>query len=565
MDFQRPILIAAIAAVSLMLLVEWNKFQQAHKPALANAEQVLPETPVAPNAVDAPLAQTQAQAQSGDAPTAPAAIAAATPVAPASVVGQIVDVYSDKLHLKIDLLGGDIVFAALRDYPAKINEAGHPFVLLTRTNTNTYIAQSGLIGDNGIDQGSARPQFIAQQARYEMAADADRLVVDLALADTTGAQITKRYEIQRGEHLVKVSYLVKNTTAQPWSAYFYGQIKRDTHEPVSTGGAIGISPYLGGATTTAEHNYQKLTFKDMAKTPLQEQRNGGWIAMVQHYFVSAWIPDSKASNRFYTKHDANADVYFLGFTGPRVEVGPQGEATLGAQFYVGPKDVKRLEQLAPYLDLTVDYGVLWWIAKPLFALTHWIHSLVGNWGLAIIGLTLCVKALFLWPSTLSYRSMAVMKKLAPKMQEMKEAYGDNPTKLREEMFKMYQKEKANPMLGCLPMIIQTPVFIALYWSLMESVELRQAPFYGWIVDLSVQDPYFVLPLLMGVSMWVQQKLNPPAADPMQQKVFQFMPIIFTGMFLFFPAGLVLYMLVNNLISMTHQFWVYKSMEKPRSA
>ena len=208
--------------------------------------------------------------------------------------------------------------------------------------------------------------------------------------------------------------------------------------------------------------------------------------------------------------------------------------------------------------------MLWWIAKPLFSLTHWIHSVVGNWGLAIIGLTLCVKLLFLWPSTLSYRSMAVMKKLAPKMQEMKESYGDNPTKLREEMFKMYQKEKANPMLGCLPMIIQTPVFIALYWSLMESVDLRQAPFYGWIVDLSVQDPYFVLPLLMGASMWVQQKLNPPAADPTQQKVFQLMPIIFTGMFLFFPAGLVLYMLVNNLISMTHQFWIYKSMEKAKA-
>jgi YidC/Oxa1 family membrane protein insertase len=557
MDFQRPVLIAAIAAVSFMLMVEWHKFQQAHKPVEANAEQILPDTPAqtAASAVPSPTANT------ADTPASPVPTASAT-TAPST--SQIVDVYSDKLYLKIDLVGGDIVMAALRDYPAQINKPDHPFVVLTRTNTNTYIAQSGLVGDNGTDKGNVRPRFTAQQARYDMADDAKTLVVDLQLANASGASITKRYTLQRGEHVVSVSYLVKNTSTQPWSAYFYGQIKRDTHQPVDTGGAIGISPFLGGATTNHEKHYLKMSFKEMAKTPYKEKMTGGWIAMVQHYFVSAWIPDHAATNSFYTTHDAQNDLYFLGFTGPRVDIAPGAEGTLGAQFYVGPKDVKRLEQLAPYLDLTVDYGVLWWIAKPLFALTHWIHSIVGNWGLAIIGLTLCIKALFLWPSTLSYRSMAVMKKLAPKMQEMKEAYTDNPTKLREEMFKLYQKEKANPMLGCLPMIIQTPVFIALYWSLMESVDLRQAPFFGWIVDLSVQDPYYVLPLLMGLFMWMQQKLNPPAADPTQQKVFQFMPIIFTAMFLFLPAGLVLYMLVNNLVSMTHQFLVYRSLEKNRA-
>lgn len=557
MDFQRPILIAAIAAVSLMLLVEWNNFQQAHKPVLANAEQIAPETLATTDTPATPV-------NNSDTPAAPDASTASTAIKKSLALEKIIDVYSDKLHLKIDTDGGDIVMAALRDYPAKINEPEHSFVVLTRTNTNTYIAQSGLIGENGIDSGAVRPRFSAQQTRYDLAENANELVVDLSLVDNTGAGIIKRYTLRRGEHLVDVSYLVKNTTPQPWSAYFYGQIKRDTHEPVSSSGAIGIQPFLGGATTTAEQNYLKMSFSDMAKTPLKEKVTGGWIAMVQHYFVSAWIPDVATTNNFYTKHDEKNDLYFLGFTGPRVEIASGSEAVLGAQFYVGPKDVKRLEKLAPYLDLTVDYGVLWWIAKPLFALTHWIHSIVGNWGLAIIGLTLCVKAIFLWPSTLSYRSMAVMKKLAPKMQEMKESYGDNPTKLREEMFKLYQKEKANPMLGCLPMIIQTPVFIALYWSLMESVELRQAPFFGWIVDLSVQDPYYALPLLMGVSMWVQQKLNPPAADPMQQKIFQFMPIIFTGMFLFFPAGLVLYMLVNNLISMAHQFWVYKALEKTQA-
>ncbi|HSC75802.1 MAG TPA: membrane protein insertase YidC [Pseudomonadales bacterium] len=554
MDFQRPILITAIVAVSFMLLLEWNKFQQAQKPVAANAEQVLAEAPGA------------ADVNNGDTPVAPANNASEVPVAAvatpvATQQTSLVDVYSDALHIKIDTTGGDIVMASLRKYPTKINQPDEPLVMLTHTQDHLYIAQSGLVGDNGTDKAGVRPQFIASQARYEMADGNNELMVDLQLANSPGANIIKRYTFTRGMYLVDVSYLVDNTSAQPWRAHFYGQIKRDTHEPVSTGGGVGMKPFLGGATTTNEKHYFKMPFKDMAKTPLKETVTGGWIAMVQHYFISAWIPNKSDNNQFYTTYQPNTDTYLLGFTGPLVEVAPGQKGLLGTQFYVGPKDVHSLEQIAPYLDLTVDYGALWWIAKPLFSLTHWIHTLVGNWGLAIIGLTLCVKLIFLWPSNLSYKSMAVMKKLAPKMQEMKETYGENPTKLREEMFKLYQKEGANPMLGCLPMIIQTPVFIALYWSLMESVDLRQAPFFGWIIDLSVQDPYFVLPLLMGLSMFVQQKLNPPPADPMQQKVFQFMPIIFTGMFLFFPAGLVLYMLVNNLISMSHQFWIYKTMQK----
>jgi YidC/Oxa1 family membrane protein insertase len=554
MDFQRPVLIAAIAAVSFMLLLEWNKFQEAHKAVSANAEQVQP----AAVGDDAP--------GSGDAPAAPVAVADNTqnvPTAAAVQVAnqqiQLIDVYSDTLHVKIDPAGGDIVMAALREYPAKINQPDEPLVILTRTQDHLYIAQSGLVNDEGAFIEGGRANFSTAQNRYEMGSADNELAIDLT-TEINGVKITKRYTFTRGEYLVGISYLVDNTSAQPWSAHMYGQIKRDTHEPVSSGG-VGMMPFLGAATTTAEKNYLKMTFDDMIEKPHKETKTGGWIAMVQHYFISAWVPDHAANNLFYTTYQPATNTYLLGFTGPRVDIAPGSQGVLGTQFYVGPKDVSRLEQIAPYLDLTVDYGVLWWIAKPLFSLTHWIHSIVGNWGLAIIGLTLCVKAIFLWPSNLSYKSMAVMKKLAPKMQEMKEAYGDNPTKLREEMFKLYQKEGANPMLGCLPMIIQTPVFIALYWSLMESVDLRQAPFYGWIVDLSVQDPYFLLPLLMGASMWVQQKLNPPPADPMQQRIFQFMPIIFTGMFLFFPAGLVLYMLVNNLISMSHQFWIYKTMQK----
>ncbi len=549
MDWQKNVLIAAMLAVLFMLAIRWNSYQE-------QQAVVVPTTPVAE-------ASAPAVTKVSDIPAPTATNSAPETNAPVATSTAIIKVATDSLLVNIDPVGGDIVKVSLPRHLVDIKNPDTPFILIDNRADHIYSAQSGLVGTNATDTAKGRPTFSVEKTEYTLEKGQDKLTVDLSLQQDQ-VKITKRFTFTRGEYLIGVEYLIDNQSANKWNAQLYGQIKRDTHEPVSSGGGIGISPFLGGATTTSEQHYLKMSFDDMAKTPLKEKITGGWIAMVQHYFVSAWIPAATTTNSFYTKHDEKNNLYFLGFTGPRVEIASGSEATLGAQFYVGPKDVKRLENLAPYLDLTVDYGVLWWIAKPLFSLTHWIHSVVGNWGLAIIGLTLCVKLLFLWPSTLSYRSMAVMKKLAPKMQEMKESYGDNPTKLREEMFKMYQKEKANPMLGCLPMIIQTPVFIALYWSLMESVDLRQAPFYGWIVDLSVQDPYFVLPLLMGASMWVQQKLNPPAADPTQQKVFQLMPIIFTGMFLFFPAGLVLYMLVNNLISMTHQFWIYKSMEKAKA-
>jgi YidC/Oxa1 family membrane protein insertase len=554
MDFQRPIMIIAIAAVSLTLLVKWNAFQQTHKPVEAQVTLATPtnDSPVSPEVITTP---------SADAPQVHTAENSNS--VKEKSTAQIIDVYTDTLQVRIDTAGGDIILAALRDYPAVIGKPDEPFVMLNRTAEHTYIAQSGLVGENGIDKGAERPLFTAEKSRYDMDANSDHLTVDLTIQNEQGVNIIKRYVFNRGEHIVRVEYVIQNTTTQIWRGFFYGQIKRDTKQPVTQTSGMGLKPFLGAATTTSEKNYYKMTFKNMAEKPLKDSIKGGWIAMVQHYFISAWIPDSNTVNQFYTTHQVASDTYLMGFTAPQTEVAPGATGTVSARFYVGPKDVYRLEKLAPYLDLTVDYGWLWWIAKPLFWLMHTIHSLVGNWGWAIIGLTVVVKGLFLWPSTLSYRSMAVMKKLAPKMQELKESYGDNPTKLREEMFKMYQKEKANPMLGCLPMIIQTPVFIALYWTLMESVGLRQAPFVGWIVDLSVQDPYFVMPLLMGISMFVQQKLNPPQADPMQQRIFQMMPIVFTGMFLFFPSGLVLYMLVNNLISMTHQFFVYQSLEKAK--
>ena len=283
--------------------------------------------------------------------------------------------------------------------------------------------------------------------------------------------------------------------------------------------------------------------------------------MVQHYFLSAWVPPQEMLNEFRVFKSQNAAMYYLQFTSQpiRVEAGSQGE--IGAGFYAGPKDIKNLEKMSPYLDLTVDYSFLWWIAKPLFYALDGIHSLVGNWGVAIILLTICIKILFFYPSAASYKSMAKMRKVQPKMLELKERYGEDRQKFSAEMMKLYRTEKVNPFGGCLPILIQMPVFLALYWMLMESVELRQAPFFLWIEDLSVKDPYYVLPLIMGVTMWIQQKLNPTPPDPMQAKIMQIMPVMFTLLFLFFPAGLVLYWVVNTTLSITQQYVITRNIEK----
>jgi len=330
---------------------------------------------------------------------------------------------------------------------------------------------------------------------------------------------------------------------------------------------------VGFASRTVEEKYVKHHFKDLAEEPYTAQTNGGWIALLQHYFLSAWIPADSQTNRIdMLRSDSGFNI--ARFTSPLVDVQAGATATLGARFYAGPKDQYQLAKISPGLDLTVDYSWLWWIAQPLFALLHFfatgelhafgtvieIGSGAGNWGVAIVLLTLLVKGAFFHLSAASYKSMAKMRKLQPKMLELKDRYGDDRQKLSQETMDLYRREKVNPLGGCLPILIQMPVFLALYWVLLESVELRQAPLGGWIHDLSVMDPYFVLPLLMGASMYYQQKLNPPPPDPMQAKVMQFMPIIFTVFFLFFPAGLVLYWLVNNLLSISQQWVITRRIE-----
>ncbi|MDX1736510.1 MAG: membrane protein insertase YidC, partial [Halioglobus sp.] len=373
--------------------------------------------------------------------------------------------------------------------------------------------------------------------------------------------ITKRFTLRRGDYLVDIDYLVDNQSEQRWQGNLFGQIKRQSGPPPSQeSSAMGMQPFLGVATTQPDDRFTKFTFEDLADESFKAQLPGGWIAMIQHYFLSAWVPNQQ-QNHNYSARKTRSGFNIAEFTSPALSLDPGNAGQVGAGFYAGPKDQYRLKEISPYLDLSVDYGWLWWVAQPLFWFLNMFYNLVGNWGVAIILLTVLVKAVFFKLSATSYRSMANMRRVQPQLVAIREEYAEDKQKQSQAMMDLYKKEKINPMGGCLPILVQMPVFIGLYWMLMESVELRHAPFALWIRDLSVMDPYFVLPLLMGASMWFMQKLNPPPPDPMQAKIMQWMPIVFTFFFLWFPSGLVLYWLVNNLLSMAQQWVITRQIEK----
>lgn len=562
MDWLRTSLIASIAIVCFLLMIRWTEFreQQALKPMpqsvteqnLDNPSTTETLTESVPSSGDVSITETS-DIPSADPTTLP------LPAVKAADANTI-HINTDKLDVVIDLAGGDIVEVGLPTYFAKINTPDKPFELLKNSDGMTYIALSGLIGKNATDKpGGSRPIFSAEKKDYLLKDGDETLNVDLTYRQNDAVTITKRFSFKRGSHLIDMSYIVTNNSNEPWQANVYGQIKRNTFNPVVSAG-LGMQPYLGAARNTDETNYDKIDFDDLDEQEYKHSKKGGWVAMVQHYFISAWVPDANDTNKYTLFKSKNSDFYYLQFVSPALSVAPNSSGEKHFGFYVGPKDIKTLETISPFLDLTVDYSFLWWIAKPLFYALDFIHDFVGNWGVAIIILTICIKALFFYPSAASYRSMAKMRKVQPKMAELKERYADNKQKFSSEMMKLYKEEKVNPLGGCLPILIQMPVFMALYWVLMESVELRQAPFALWITDLSVKDPYFVLPIVMGATMFIQQKLNPTPPDPMQAKVMQMMPIFFTFLFLVFPAGLVLYWVVNNTLSIIQQYFITKKIE-----
>ena len=569
MDIPRYALMIALALVGWMLLVEWNGFQQQHltsvtapgteRAASEPGSVTLQDSTDAhdvPGTMPAELPQLSAATSA----TAESAAATATAKAPGTI-----QIHSDTLNLEISLLGGDIVSASLPRYHAELGRADMPFRLLLQSPDRNYTAQSGLIGPNGTDTAGTRPLFSAASNTWTLEDGQNTLTVDLLHTTSDGVQITKRYRLSRGAYVLDMEYLIDNKSAKPWEAALFGQLRRDNSaDPSAAGGALGIQPFVGFATRTEEEPYLKYKFDKLDKEPYKAQTQNGWIALVQHYFISAWIPSASQTNSYQMLRSQSGQNIGR-FTSPALSLQPGASAIMSARFYAGPKDQYRLVKIAPGLELTVDYGwLLYFFATGhlnAFGIELNIAHGIANWGVAIILLTVLVKAVFFQLSAASYKSMAKMRKLQPKMLELRERYGDDRQKLSQETMDLYRKEKVNPLGGCLPILIQMPVFLSLYWVLLESVELRQAPLAGWIKDLSVMDPYFVLPLLMGASMFYQQKLNPPPPDPMQAKVMQFMPIIFTVFFLFFPAGLVLYWLVNNALSIAQQWVITRQIER----
>jgi YidC/Oxa1 family membrane protein insertase len=565
-EVQRILLLIGLAATAYLMILAWNEdymqapaetgYSAAPEPQGVDAGAPLVESPIEESAAgesDVPDASLIPDTQIGVAQEAAETVD----------TGRLIKVTTDVLVMWIDRLGGDVVRVELPAYPEAIDRPEVPFILLDNGNGRTYIAQSGLIGEDGIDGGGSRPLYESRQTDYQMGTGE---VLRVALETSVdGLKVVKSYEFRRGDYLVDMAYRVENTNSRPIQASLFAQIKRGAYEPPGGGSfSMGPQPYLGAALTTAETRYQKIEFEDLDEERFRESVVGGWIAFLQHYFLSAWVADPTQENNFYGNRRTDG-TYVFGYTSPLQTVPAGAVGEWSSQFYAGPKDQLRLEQISENLNLTVDYGFLWWLAVPLFYLLDWLHGLVGNWGVAIILLTVLVK-LVLYPlSAASYRSMANMRRVGPQMKRLQERHADDRQKLSQEMMALYKKEKVNPLGGCLPMLLPMPIFIALYWVLFESVELRQAPFFLWINDLAAKDPYFVLPLLMGASMFVQQSISPAVGDPMQVRMMKMMPIMFTVLFLFFPAGLVLYWLVNNLLGLAQQWFVMRQVENAAAA
>ncbi|WP_028116969.1 membrane protein insertase YidC [Ferrimonas senticii] len=528
MESQRNLLLIGLLFVSFLLFQQWQ----------------LDQNP--PQHTEATTSQATTNVANADVPQSAAAVPAS-----AGISAKQITVTTDTLELRIDTKGGDIVFASLPEH--KVEQGGEQSLTILDSN---YIAQSGLIGAQGPDASGERPQYTTTAESFTLTGDT--LVVPLSYTDANGITFEKRFTFHKGRYDVLVEYVINNASAQNAQVQLYTQLKQQTGVEE---GSMFMPTYRGGAYSTEDSRYEKYSFDDIADENLNELTKGGWIAMLQHYFVSAWVPNADSNNEIYSRSVGNSAI--IGMKQPGQVIAAGTSATLAAEFYVGPKDQQALSALSETLNLTVDYGWLWFLAEPLYALLMFLHGLVGNWGFAIILMTLIIRGIMYPLTKAQYTSMAKMRNLQPKMQELKERFGDDRQRMSQATMELYQKEKVNPMGGCFPMLLQFPIFIAFYWVLLESVELRHAPFIGWIQDLSAQDPYYVLPVLMGISMFAMQKLSPTPAgmDPMQAKIMQYLPVMFTFFFLWFPSGLVLYWLVGNLVAIAQQLIIYKSLEK----
>ena len=569
MQIQRTLLFVAIGIVTYLMILAWKDDYSTDKS--LNTQTVVETNQATQQDNDFPDSSDAPELSVGD------ELNSTTPEIPVEKpTNHLVNIKTDVYDIDIDLNGGDITRVALFNYPRKVDTPEEPFVLISPERS--YTAQTGFAGKQGTHGGDGNATWTTKSQQYELADGQEKLVVSLQLQQESGTLITRQLEFKRGDYQIKNHYIVDNTNSStPWRANLFGQITRDGSGDPSkaTAGFAPMPTYLGAAYWAPDKPYNKIKLSDMKESNLNVEHNGGWIAFIQHYFVTAWVPEENQKYKYSTVYQPNRDRYILRFISPALEVKPGQIKEVEANLFIGPKLQDELKALSPGLHMTVDYGWLWFISQPIFAVLVFLQSGnitifgkeislgfgVGNWGVAIILLTLFIKLLFFKLSATSYRSMARMRKVAPEMQRIREQYKSDKQKQSMELMKLYKKEKINPLGGCLPILVQMPVFISLYYVLLESVELRQAPFFGWIVDLSVMDPYFILPLLMGASMWFQMRLNPAPQDPTQAQIMKWMPVVFTIFFLWFPAGLVLYWLTNNILSIAQQWVITRNIVK----
>jgi YidC/Oxa1 family membrane protein insertase len=550
MDIRRIVLYMALALVGLSL---WNSWQIDYPPPhmpqnstkqTVGADQLLPQVTSSTHSDSVPLNATGIDSSSTTKPA------------------DLIQVKTDVLNISIDLNQGNVVNGALLDYSLSVEEKNKPFLLLQEQPTERYVANSSLFIANGAAVQPVDFDFKSEQKNYQLNSNQNELVVTLDGTNQEGLRVQKQFTFTRGSYLIGVKYKIINATANNWTGYLNTQLVRST-PPEDKSSMFHIGSYTGASfSNPGKTRFQKVSFPDMSKANLNVDVKGGWIAMQQHYFLSAWVPDDNSESKFYTLA-AHGD-YTIGAVSQPLTIKPEEHKEIGSKLYVGPEITSVLKSIAPHLDLTIDYGMLWFVSSLLFSLMKTIYNVVGNWGWSIVLVTMLIKLAFYRLSATSYKSMAGMRKLQPKLQALRERYGDDKAKISQATMELYRQEKVNPLGGCLPIVIQIPVFIALYWVLLESVELRQAPFIFWIKDLASADPYHVLPLIMGATMLIQQKLNPAPPDPMQAKVMMFLPILFTGLFWNFPAGLVLYWIVNNTLSILQQWYITRkySDDKP---
>ncbi len=547
MDIQRLILFVVFSFSLLMLWENWQKDQAPQTPAIV--------TNTATSA-----------ANINNAPVAPSAAKSATDTVVKKADGILVNgtqvvVTTNLVRAVIDTNGGDIRSLVMLRYHDPVDPAKY-LNLFEQSATHTYVGQSGLVGAGLPNHKSV---YTVAANSYALASNQNKVVVPLTWVDAqSGVQLTKDYVFYRDSYKIDVTYHLTNTSNQtiPLQAYF--QILRDGKTP--EGESSLVHTFTGPAFYTDANKFTKIDFSELDKGEQNYPKavDNGWVAMVQHHFVSAWLPGNGSKREFYAEA-LGQNLYRAGVIVPEGELKPGASTSFTVPMYAGPQEQKTLTALAPGLDYVVDYGWLTPISAPIFWALQKIHGIVGNWGWAIVILTILIKLMFFPLSAKSYQSMAQMRGLAPKLQRLKETFGDDRQKLHQAMMDLYKTEKVNPLGGCLPVVVQIPVFIALYWALLGSVEMRQAPFILWIHDLSTPDPYYVLPIIMGLTMIIQTKLNPAPPDPMQAKIMMIMPVAFSVFFFFFPAGLVLYWVVNNVLSISQQWVITRKYEAAQAA